>query len=912
MRKKLVLIDGHALAYRAYHAIPFDLTTSKGELTNAVYGFTSMLLDVLEGVKPDYVAVAFDVGRTFRHEEYEYYKVQRAKMPNELKGQMERIREVINALDIPIVEVEGYEADDVLGTLARQAKEKGLETIIVTGDSDVFQLIDESTKVLISRRRFSQTIIYDEEGIERRYGLKPKQLVDYKALVGDSSDNIPGVKGVGEKTAKKLLKKYKTLEGIYDHLDEVKEKRFKNALERGRDRAFLSRRLSTIVKDVPVTLDLNACRMAGYDHKKVLTLFRELEFRSLMRKLPKSRKEDRATPRQMALFEMGEKGERRGAKGGEDYRVVESREELDELVGMLAEEKAFAFDVETTSADPMASELVGISFCFKEGKAHYVPMLRDKNYALGKLKPLLENPKIQKYAHNSKYDFTVLANYGIWVKGLAFDTMIAEWLINPASKNLSLKNLAWARLGVEMKPITDLIGKGKKQISMALVPIHQAARYSCTDVDMTYRLVKVLGPELEEKGLWPLFAEVEMPLVPVLAEMEMRGVKLDSEYLAEMSRELERKLHAIERDIQDLVGYNFNINSTQQLSDALFIKLGLPTQGIPKTKSGHYSTSALVLEKLKGKHPIIDLILEHREISKLKSTYVDALPLLVNKRTGRVHTSFNQTGTVTGRLSSSEPNLQNIPIRTELGRRVRRAFIADDGRVLLSADYSQIELRILAHISQDPTLLEAFSRGEDIHSSTASVLFDVPLKEVTPSLRRLAKTINYGITYGMSGYGLAQRAELPQEEAEGFIKSYFAKYPKVKRYVVETKRKAKEQGYVETLLKRRRYFPELMKGSKAPYNVRSAAERMAINMRIQGTAADIIKIAMVRLDKALKERGLRSRMILQVHDELVLEVPEEELEEAKYLVKSTMESAFELDAPLKVDMKVGRNWLEMS
>jgi len=494
---------------------------------------------------------------------------------------------------------------------------------------------------------------------------------------------------------------------------------------------------------------------------------------------------------------------------------------------------------------------------------------------------------------------------------LAFDTMIAEWLINPASHNLGLKNLAWARLGVEMKPITDLIGKGKAQITMAGVPIAQATPYACADVDMTYRLVKVLEPELHEKKLWLLFTEVEMPLVPVLSAMEMRGVALDVEFLREMSRQLHERLMALEREIHELVGYPFNIGSTQQLSDALFIKLGLSAQGVPKTKSGHYSTSASVLERLRGQHPVIDLILEHRELAKLKSTYVDALPKLVNKRTGRVHTSFNQTGTVTGRLSSSDPNLQNIPIRTELGRQVRRAFIAAPGHLLLSADYSQVELRILAHISQDEGLLAAFKRGEDIHASTAATVLGVPIEKVTREMRRLAKTINFGITYGMSGYGLAQRTGLSQEEADRFIKNYFAKYPRVKKYVEETKRKAREQGYVETLLGRRRYFPELASDSKAHYSVKAAAERMAINAPIQGSAADIIKIAMINLHRALKERGLASSMTLQVHDELVLEVPEGELEAVKPLVKSTMEGAFELDAPLKVDMKVGRNWLEM-
>ncbi|MEA3459973.1 MAG: DNA polymerase I [Chloroflexota bacterium] len=907
-RGKLVLIDGHALAYRAYHALPPDLSTSKGELTNAVFGFTSMLLKVLSEEEPDYIAVAFDVGKTFRHEEYKPYKAHRAKMPEDLAGQLERIHQVVETLGIPILEVEGYEGDDVLGTLAAQARERGVGVLIVTGDTDTFQLVDENTKVLTSRRRFSDTVVYDEAAIGARYGLKPEQLVDFKALVGDKTDNIPGVKGVGKKTAAELLRRYGTLEEIYAHLDEVESTRFRNALEKGRGDAFLSKHLVTIVRDAPVKFDLEACRVGKFDRKKVMGLFRELEFRTLVSRLPSS--ERQRPPQQPSMFEGG----RQTVLG--DYSAVTDEDALDELVAKLSSAKGLAFDTETTSTDPMDAELVGISLAAREGEAYYIPVGHEggpqlpRELVLGKLRPILEDASIPKYGHNSKYDFTVLAHYGVRVGGLAFDTMIAEWLINPASKNLGLKNLAWARLGVEMTPITDLIGKGKGQITMAQVPIGEAAPYACADADMTYHLVRVLEPKLRGKELWPLFTQVEMPLVPVLSEMEMRGVKLSVDYLKEMSEGLQGRLAELELEIQDMVGHPFNINSTQQLSGVLFVELGLPAQGVPKTKAGFYSTAAGVLEKLRGKHPIIDLILEYRELAKLKSTYVDTLPELVNERRGRVHTSYNQTGTVTGRISSSDPNLQNIPIRTELGRQVRRAFIAAPGHLLLSSDYSQVELRIMAHISQDEGLLAAFRRGEDIHASTAAAVLDVPIEAVTPEMRRLAKTVNFGLSYGMSGYGLAQRTGLSQEEANAFIKNYFAKYPKVKKYVEETKRRAHKQGYVETLLGRRRYFPELT-SEKAHWSVKRAAEREAINMPIQGTAADILKIAIINLHRAIHERELRSRMILQVHDELVLEVPEEEMEVVKLLVKSTMEGAFKLDAPLKVDMKVGKNWLEM-
>jgi DNA polymerase-1 len=914
---KLVLIDGHSLAYRAYHALPPSLSTSKGELTNAVFGFTSMLLNVLRDEKPDYIAVAFDVGKTFRHEKYKEYKAHRLKMPDEMRIQMARIREILQAMGIPIIEVEGYEADDVLGTLAKKAEKEGLEILIVTGDTDTFQLIDDHTRVLTSRRAFSDTVVHDQEGIEQRYGLKPHQLIDYKALVGDASDNIPGVRGIGKKTAAKLLQRYGSVEGIYTHLDEVESPRFRKALEEGRESAFLSKLLAAIVTDAPIELDWEACRVTEFDRDKVMEIFRELEFRSLVNRLPSETKPGRerlAPPQQLPMFEVTEEEEAPPT----NYQVVGDEKALEELVARLSKAAAITLDVETTSTDAMAADLVGITLTDREGEGYYVPVGHrlgaeeqlPLDYVLEKLRPVLEEESIAKYAHNSKYELTVLARHGVRLKGLSFDTMIAEWLADPASRNLGLKNLAWARLGVEMKPITDLIGTGKGQLTMAQVPIAQVANYACADVDMTHRLVKVLEPELREKKLWPLFTEVEMPLVPVLADMEMRGVKLDVKYLEEMSHQLHWQLSALEREIQEMVGYSFNVNSTQQLSDALFIKLGLSAQGVPKTKSGHYSTAASVLEKLRGRHPVIDLILEHRELAKLKSTYVDALPLLVNKDTGRVHTSFNQTGTVTGRLSSSDPNLQNIPIRTELGRQVRRAFVAAPGHLLLSADYSQVELRVLAHISQDEGLLAAFRRREDIHASTAATIFEVPLDRVTREMRRVAKMINFGLSYGMSGYGLAQRTGLSQEEANHFIESYFANYPKVKAYMEKTKREAAQQGYVETLLHRRRYFPELQR-SRVPGVLRRAAEREAINMPIQGSSADIIKIAMIRLHRALKERGLRSGMILQVHDELVLEVPEGELETVAPLVKSIMEGAFQLDAPLKVDMKVGKNWLEM-
>jgi DNA polymerase-1 len=918
--KKLILIDGHSLAYRAFHALPEDMKTAQGELTNAVYGFTSMLLNVLRDEQPTHIAVTFDKGRPFRHDMYPEYKAHRAEMPDELRSQMERVRQVVETLDIPVFELEGYEADDLLGTLARQAGEQGVDTLIVTGDMDLLQLVDERTRVLTSRWRFSDTVVYDLEGVKQRYGLPPSQLVDLKAIMGDKSDNIPGVRGVGEKTGAKLLQQYGQLETIYEHLDEV-QTRFRNKLKEGREMAFLSRQLATIVRDAPVELDLSACHVRSFDIESVLDLFQELEFRSLAERLRETEQVRPAgVPHQLSMFgeEAGAPVAAPAAASVADYEIIADEESLRQLAARLESAPTLTFDTETTGTDPMQAELVGIALTDIPEQGYYIPVDAppgDPQLELEKvieaLAPLLSDPAGLKVGHNIKYDLLVLQRSGVEVAGRVFDTMIAEWLSNPLSKNLGLKNLAWARLRERMTPITDLIGKGKGQLTMNQVPVAQTAPYACADVDMTHRLVSILEAELKEKQVWSLFTEVEMPLVPVLAAMERAGVQLDVEQLARMSEELGARLGELETSIHELVGYAFNINSTQQLSDALFKRLGLPSQGLRRTKSGHYSTAASVLERLQGKHPVIDLVLEQRGLAKLRSTYVDALPQLVNPRTGRLHTSYNQTGTVTGRISSSDPNLQNIPIRTELGRHVRRAFVAEPGWKLIAADYSQVELRVMAHISGDEGLLGAFARDEDIHASTAAAIMSVPLEKVTSDMRRVAKAVNFGLSYGQTAFGLSGATDLTQAEAEDFIKTYFERFPRVREYIDSTKMLAARQGYVETLLGRRRYFAELQPGSKAPHNVRQSAERMAINAPIQGTAADIIKIAMIRLHQALLEQGLRSRMILQVHDELIVEAPDEEVATVAPLMREIMENAFEIKVPLKVDLKVGQNWEEM-
>ncbi len=919
---KLVLIDGHALVYRAYFALPSTMATAQGELTNAVFGFASMLLNVLRDEQPDYLAVTFDIGRTFRHEAYAEYKANREEMPDDLHVQFERIYQLLAAFDIPTYSAEGYEADDVLAALAQQAEEQGVDTLIVTGDTDTFQLVDPHVRVLTPRRSFGDTVVYDEAGIRERYGLEPKQLIDYKALVGDTSDNVPGVRGIGAKTATKLLQEYGSVEAIYEHLDEISSARFRNALENGRDVAFLSKYLVTITTDVPVSLDLQASRVGEIDREPVVELFRELEFRALLNRLPRAAKP--AATAQMSLFEEAEAPP--GTLQAAEYQIVDSVAALEAMAAELSQSEAIVVDVESTSVDPMAATLVGIALTAQEGQGYYVPVDHNPNSPIAqsqspnlplsavteKLRSMLRDPNIPKYAHNANYDLTVMAEHGMEVRPVTCDTMIAEWLLNPSSRNLGLKNLAWNRLGVEMTPIEVLIGKGKNQITMDRVAVEKAAPYACADVDMTLRLANQLQPELRERALWPLFSEVEMPLVPVVVDMQRAGVRLDVDALSAMSRQLGKRLGELQVEIEQIVGHKVNVNSPQQLSMALFDEMGLALPWMRRGKSGHYSTAADVLDKLRDTHPVVELILEYRQLSKLKGTYVDALPALVNPRTGRVHTSYNQTGSVTGRFSSSNPNLQNIPIRTELGRQIRRAFVAKDGWLLLAADYSQVELRVLAHISGDATMLAAFARGEDIHASTAAAIYGVPLDEVTPDQRRVAKTTNFAISYGVTGYGLSDRTDLTPEKAEAFIQTYFQTYPQIKEYIDRTHEQAREQGYVETLLGRRRYFPELSTKARVHHNARQSAYRMAINAPIQGTAADILKVAMNRLWRELRARGLRGRMILQVHDELVLEVPKDELDEVTPLVIETMEGAFDLDAPLKVDAKVGENWLEMT
>jgi DNA polymerase I len=908
----LVLFDGNGIIHRAYHAFqtsnrPTVLTVPQtGEVVTAVYGFSSMLLKVINDLKPDCYAIAFDTPKpTFRHLMYVPYKAQRPPTPDDLVNQFGRVRQVVETFRLPIYELDGFEADDVIGALSDQASRQGVETIIVTGDADSMQLVSPSVKLLYPKPKgsFSDTMIYDEAAVEARYSIKPNQIADYKALVGDPSDNIPGVRGIGEKTAVKLLQQFGTIEGIYEHLDKVTPPRIQVIMRDQEAVAHESKKLTTIDIKAPITLNLAACQATNFDRSKVADLFRELGFNSLLSKLPES--VPGAPEPIVKIVESAPLPECR-------YTIVKTPQQLDELAGVLSSVNSFSFDTETDNLDPMSAHLVGMSFAVSPGKAYYVPVghlglmgFADQvplSQVIERLKPVLEDMAKEKVVHNGNYDMTVMGEHGVNMKNVTFDTMVAAHLLSEPA--LNLKGLAFSRLGLEMTPITDLIGTGAKQIKMSQVDIDKAGNYSSSDADMTLRLAEIFEPELRKTTLWQLFAEVEMPLVPILVNMERNGVALDTALLRQMSAELGEQLFKLESEICSHAGHLFNINSTQQLASVLFEELHLPSQ----KKKGSYSTAAGVLEELRGAHPIIADILAYRGASKLKSTYLDALPSLVNPKTGRVHTSFNQTRTATGRLSSSDPNLQNIPVKGESGNRIRQAFIAPTGTCLLSADYSQIDLRALAHLSKDPDLVSAFIHDEDIHSATASRLYGVPADKVTPDMRRFAKTINFGVIYGMSGYGLEQATELSREEANQFITAYFDKYPGVKLYLEETKKQAREKGYVQTLLGRRRSTPEINSPNR---QVREAAERMAINMPVQGTSADIIKVAMVKLFREMEQRKLKSKMLLQVHDELLFEVPSGEFSEMCQLVPRVMSTALELDIPVKVDIKSGPNWADM-
>jgi len=962
-KQKFVVFDGNAIVHRAYHAMP-PMTTKKGELINAVYGYSSMMLKVLTELKPDYVAVAFDMAApTFRHKEFKEYKATRVKGPDDLYEQFERVREATEALNIPIFEKKGFEADDVIGTLSSLTP-KDVETIIVTGDLDELQLVNSKTKVYTMKRGFSDTILYDEQAVEDKYGFGADKFVDYKALKGDPSDNIPGVAGIGDVSAKNLIIKYDSVENIYKHLDEITGS-LKTKLEEGKENAILSKRLSKIVCDVPLKLDLKECCTHDFDRQKVFTLFQELGFKSLLNRLPKEQF-------QQGLFVETEEKKDKIHIEEADYKVITEEKDLEKLVKDFAKEKIISVDTETTSQIAMDAELVGISLSKKEGEAFYIPVghnlqnqesnLKNQNdnlklnngldsrlrgndgeerdssskvgmtrallqsagqaemesrqlpkeLVLEKLRLMLEDEKVKKIGHNLKYDYIVFKNAGITLGGIYFDTMIVAYLLNQNLRSPKLDDVAFSEIGIEMIHIQEIIGKGKDEINFKDVSIENAYKYACEDADVALRLYNHLRAELGEKNQKGLYEQIEAPLIPILAEMEMAGILVDGKVLKDNSKKMTARITKLEKEIYKLAGDEFNINSPSQLQVILFEKLKLQDKiedkrELKKLKNGGYSTGAGELEKLVGTHQIVEKISIYRELSKLKSTYLDSLPKLINPRTGRIHTSFNQAITATGRLSSSDPNLQNIPIRTSEGKEIRKAFVVPKGKKLLAVDYSQIELRIVAHISGDRVMTETFRRNEDIHTSTAAKVYGIKESEVTPQMRRNAKAVNFGIIYGVSPHGLKQSTGMSREEAHDFIQKYFGIHKGIKKYTEEIIEVAKEVGYVDTLFGRRRYLPEINSNN---FVVRGQAERMALNMPIQGTAADLIKLAMIEIAKDLEKISPETKMLLQVHDELVFEVPESDLKKVSDFVTEKMDNVIKLSVPITAVASTGLNWAE--
>ncbi|MFQ3535629.1 MAG: DNA polymerase I [Aggregatilineales bacterium] len=923
-RPRLVIVDGHAVAHRNYHGGQRALATSSGEPTSATFGFARTLLDLLRAdPPPQYLAVAFDQGLSGRESVLPTYKSQRPDMEPALASQLGRIRQLVEAFNIPILEYAGCEADDVIGTVTHQANAQGIAVHIVTGDQDLFQLVNDLTTLELPDRS-GGNVRYDAAAVYAKLGVHPEQVPDYKGLVGDSSDNIPGVKGIGEKTAVPLLQTYGTLEGIYANLAAIPEK-IRAKLIEGRESAFLSRQVATIHTDLPIALDLTRCVAQDYDRGRILALFRELEFNSLIRRLqalaPLKREEA-----QLTLF--GAPQSPKPTSGLEDdlglvpaestftLHLVDTPEALQALVERLKKVQWLAFDTETDSLDANTAALVGLSLAMSAEDGYYIPVGHAPELAerqlplqsvLTALAPALTDPNILKAAHNAPFDLNVLARYGVSVQPLGYDTQLAEALLQPERRH-SLKDSVRLRFGVRMTRIEELIGKGKAQVTMDRVSVEQVAPYAAADAVFTFRLIEPTRRDLQAANLWALYERIELPLAPIIAQMSAHGALIDLLYLQALGAEFTARLAEIERHIHELAGMPFNLGSLKQLNDILFGRLQLPTKGLRKSQHG-YSLDADALEALRDQHPIIPLLMEWRALEKLHSTYVVALARQADAN-GRVHTTYRQLGAVTGRLSSENPNLQNIPIRTEEGRRVRRAFIAPEGWQLLSTDYSQIELRILAHYSGDQALQQAFRDELDIHRATAALVSNVPYDQVTKEQRYFAKRVNFGLLYGMGAQRLARESELNRAEAEQFIQNYFARLPGVRRYLDESKVRAKEQGYLETLLGRRRDFSAL-RNEQLPAVERARIEREAINMPIQGTAADIMKLATVNLYQALREGGFRARLILQVHDELVLEVPEDELARLVPLVRTTMESAYQLSVPLRAEVNIGANWAEM-
>ena len=886
--KTIYLIDGTAYIYRAYHAIR-GLSNSRGLPTNAIFGFTRMVLKLMEDRSPQHIAMFFDAkGPTFRHEMYKDYKANRPPMPEDMVVQLPYIKEVTAAFNLPIIEMSGFEADDLIGTTARLAEKDGYSVVIVTGDKDFMQLVTD--KITIWDPMKDSTI--DLQSFKEKFGIEPRQMIDVQGLSGDTADNIPGVPGIGQKTALSLIKTYCSMQQIYEKLDTITKKKQRENLENFKDQAFLSRDLVTINTRVPVSLDTAKFKVMAPERKKLTELFKNLEFRQLQQ----------ATPEQADLR-------------SKDYQAIMDIAGLQKLISRLESAERFALDTETTSTNPMQANLVGLSFAVCAHQAFYIPCAHnylgapeqlDRKIVLDRLRPVLENPEIEKVGQNIKYDWMVLARHGINLAGVAFDTMLASYLLDPSKRAHNLDQIALDFLDHKTITFEQVAGKGKNAVLFSQVTLDKATPYACEDADITLMAYDVLNSKLEELGLVELMVSVEMPLAPVLMQMEMRGTGLDLNRLRELSGSFKQQLDALEGSIYGLAGESFNINSSQQLGRILFEKLKLPVQKKTKKKTG-YSTDVNVLTTLAEYHELPAVILKHRTLAKLKSTYTDALIELANPRTARIHTSYNQTVTATGRLSSSDPNLQNIPIRTEEGRKIRRAFIPRRDWQLVSADYSQVELRILAHYSEDDILIKAFMEDEDIHTRTACEVFQVTPEVLTAELRRQAKAINFGIIYGMSAFGLSKQLDISRKMAQTFIDQYFARYSGVKRFLEQTIAEARHTQQTSTLLGRIRILTDI---NSSNHIIRQAAERTAINTPIQGSAADLIKVAMIQVNQALNEKKLKSAMLLTVHDELVFEVPPDELKAVIRLVKDIMEGVWELKVPLKVNIAHGHNWDE--
>ena len=884
--KTLYLIDGSAYIYRAYHAIR-NLSNSKGMATNAAFGFTRMLIKLIKDKSPQYAAMFFDAkGPTFRHDLYTEYKANRPPMPDDMAAQLPYIKSITKGFNLPIYEQAGYEADDLIGSLARIAQEKGFDVVMVTGDKDFVQLVTDHAIIWDPMK--DQTL--DMDYVDKNFGVTPDQIIDVMGLSGDTADNIPGVPGIGPKTALALIREFRSMGALYDKLDTITKKKQKENLTRYKDQAFLSRKLVTINRNVDLAFEPEELKLTEPDMAALSELFQELEFRQLQQEFSQN-----------------------APKKEKQYQGIFTMDALDAMIDEMKAAGRFAVDTETTSQDPMKAALVGLSFAAAEDSAYYIPCTHKYenvpdqlpvDEVLVKLKPLLENADLEKIGQNIKYDQMVLARHGVVLAGVAFDTMLASYLINPSKRAHNLDQIAMDFLGHKTTKFSDIVGKGKNAATFAEVAIEKAVHYAAEDADITFCAANILAPELDGIGVTKLFNTVEMPLIPVLMKMEMQGICVDGDKLKALSAAYEEQLAAIEEDIYELAGETFNIKSSQQLGQVLFEKLGLPVQKKTRKKTG-YSTDVDVLTILAEQHSLPKMVLRHRTLSKLKSTYTDALMDLIHPETGRIHTSFNQTVTATGRLSSSDPNLQNIPIRTEEGRQIRSAFVPRPGWQMVSADYSQVELRILAHYANDPILIAAFEADEDIHTRTANEVFQIFPEMINEELRRQAKIINFGILYGMSAFSLSKQLGISQKMAKNYIDNYFSRYKGVKQFIDKTIENARATGKTSTLLDRIRMIPDI---NSSNANVRGFAERIAVNTPIQGTAADLIKLAMIKVDAALEKRQYQSAMLLTVHDELVLEVPPEELADVTDLVKSTMENIWELKVPLKVNISWGENW----